>query len=345
MVAFIDDHRDVYGVEPICAVLPIAPATYDTHQACVADPSRRCARALRDETLCAHIQRIWITEYQVYGPRKVWRQLRREGMRVARCTVQRLMRVLGLRGVVRGRAFRTTLPDTAAVRPPDLVERDVTATRPNQLWVADLTYMATWRGFVYAAFVIDTFARRIVGWRISTSLRTDLALDALEQAVYDRAGDLDGLVHHSDRGTQYLSTRYTERLTGMAPSVGSRGDSFDNALAESVIGLFQTEVIWRRGPLAHRGGRGICDARMGRLVQYPALARADWLRAARGIRGGVSSTDGSNDAHVNRSPENPVRFSRRRHERSSPAPWRRSAISGLLMPLGAQTFSRTSHRL
>ena len=181
----------------------------------------------------------------------MWRQLKREGLAVARCTVARLMRQMGLAGAVRGRKFKTTIPDTAAVRPPDLVEREFIAPCPNRLWVADLTYVATWRGFVYVAFVIDVFSRRIVGWRASNSLRSDLALDALEQALYERReSGTDGLIHHSDRGVQYLSIRYTERLAeaGIEPSVGSIGDSYDNAMAESVIGLFKTEVIRRRGP-------------------------------------------------------------------------------------------------
>ena len=225
MVSFIDDHRGVYGVEPICAVVPIAPSTYYEHK--------------------------WEENFEVYGAKKVWKQLNREGHTVARCTVARLMRDLGLRGAVRGRRFKTTTPDEASARPLDLVDRDFTASRPNELWVSDLTYVATWRGFVYVAFVIDAFARRIVGWRASSSLRSDLALDALEQALCDRQDDsVDRLVHHSDRGAQYLSIRYTERLAeaGIEPSVGSKGDSYDNALAESVIGLFKTEVIRRRGP-------------------------------------------------------------------------------------------------
>jgi transposase InsO family protein len=188
----------------------------------------------------------------VYGVRKVWEALKRERRGVARCTVSRLMRQVGLSGAIRGRAFkRTTVADESAQRPQDLVRREFAATRPNELWVADLTCVATWRGFVYVAFVIDVYARRIVGWRASTTLRTDRALDALEQAIYDRLDRTnDRLVHHSDRGTQYVSIRYTERLAeaGIEPSVGSKGDSYDNALAESVIGLFKTEVIWRRGP-------------------------------------------------------------------------------------------------
>jgi putative transposase len=255
MVAFIDDHRETFGVESICRVVPIAPSTYFRRKAAQRDPTRRSARAQRDEVLRAIIRRIWNENHQVYGPRKVWRQMGRENLRLARCRVRRLMREMGLTGAVRGRAWTTTThphPDTD--RPRDLVERNFTATRPNQLWVSDFTYVATWRGFVYVAFVIDVFARRIVGWRVSSSLATDFVLDALEQAICDRCGDKpDGLVHHSDRGTQYLSIRYTDRLAeaGIAPSVGSRGDSYDNALAESVIGLFKTEVIRRHGPWRH----------------------------------------------------------------------------------------------
>jgi transposase InsO family protein len=251
MVAFIDDHREEYGVEPICRVLPIAPSTYYAHKALEADPKRRSARAKRDEWLRGEIRRVWEANFKVYGVRKVWRQLTREGITVARCTVERLMDEMGLRGTVRGRRFKTTIPDDAAARPLDLVERDFTAVRPNQLWVSDLTYVASWRGFVYVAFVIDAFSRRIVGWRVSSSLRSDLALDALEEAICERQEETEApLVHHSDRGVQYLSIRYTERLAeaGIEPSVGSRGDSYDNALAESVIGLFKTEVIRRRGP-------------------------------------------------------------------------------------------------
>ena len=249
MVRFIDDHRAEYGVEPICKVLPIAPSTYYAHKACEEDPMQRSARARRDEKLRVEIRRIWDENYQVYGVRKVWRQLYRERIYVARCTVARLMKEMDLRGVVRGRRKKTTIPADIAERPTDLVDRNFKADRPNQLWVADLTYVATWRGFVYVAFVIDVFSRMIVGWRVSNSLRSDLALDALEQAIWDR-DELKDLIHHSDRGVQYLSIRYTERLTEarIEPSVGSKGDSYDNALAESVIGLFKTEVIRRKGP-------------------------------------------------------------------------------------------------
>jgi putative transposase len=251
MVAFIDDHRGEYGVEPICAVLPIAPSTYYAHKAREADPSLRSKRAQRDDQLRPEIERVWKQNLQVYGARKVWLQLGREGIPAARCTIERLMTELGLCGVVRGPRVRTTIPADLADRPVDLVERDFAAERPNQLWVSDLTYVATWRGFVYVAFVIDTFSRRIVGWRVSSSLRSDLALDALEQAICERdEARQERLVHHSDRGSQYLSIRYTERLAeaGIEPSVGSRGDSYDNALAESIIGLFKTEVIRKRGP-------------------------------------------------------------------------------------------------
>jgi len=252
MVSFIDENRGEYGVEPITDVLPIAPSTYYAHKACEADPSLRSARARRDEVLRDEIHRVWKENFEVYGVRKVWRQLNREGIPVARCTVARLMRELGLQGAIRGRWFKTTtVTDEAAARPLDLVDRDFRASRPNELWVSDLTYVATWRGFAYVAFVIDVYSRRIVGWRASSSLRSDLALDALEQALCEREDDrADRLVHHSDRGVQYLSIRYTERLAeaGIEPSVGSRGDSYDNALAESVIGLFKTEVIRRRGP-------------------------------------------------------------------------------------------------
>ena len=274
MVAFLDDHRERFGVEPICGVLPIAPSSYYEHRARQRDPERRPARARRDEGLYEQVRRVWRENREVYGVRKVWRQLRREGHAVARCTVARLMRQLGLAGAVRGRKFKvTTVPATAAVRPPDLVTRQFRATRPNQLWVADLTYVATWRGFVYVAFVIDVFSRRIVGWRASHSLRSDLALDALEQALYARPiGDAEPLVHHSDRGVQYLSIRYTERLAeaGIERSVGSRGDSYDNALAESVIGLFKTEEIHRRGPW-----KGLED------VEFATLEWVAWYNTSR----------------------------------------------------------------
>ena len=272
MVRFIDEHREAYGVEPICRVLLIAPSTYYEQKAREADSSRVPRRAQRDAELRVEIQRVWNTNFQVYGAKKVWRELKLEGVEVARCTVRRLMRGMGLEGVVRGRAYRkTTVGDGSAARPADLVRRDFTATRPNQLWVADLTYVATWRGFVYVAFVIDAFSRAIVGWRVSSSLRSDLALDALEQALWARP-DTDTLVHHSDRGVQYLSICYTERLreAGIEPSVGSVGDSYDNALAETVIGLYKTEVIHRRGPW-----RSLDD------VEFATLEWVDWFNNRR----------------------------------------------------------------
>ena len=274
MVAFIDQHRETYGVEPICAVLPIAPSTYFARKVQQQDATKRSARQRRDADLRTAIQQVWDDNDHVYGPRKIWKQLRRDGHRVARCTVERLMRAMGLQGVTRGRAWAvTTHAEAAGARPADLVDRRFTATRPNQLWVADFTYVATWRGFVYVAFVIDVFARRIVGWRVLASLRTDLVLDALEQAIYERRGaGVDRLVHHSDRGTQYLSMRYTDRLSdaGIEPSVGSRGDSYDNALAESIIGLFKTEVIQRKGPWRHL-----------EAVEFATLTWVDWFNTRR----------------------------------------------------------------
>jgi putative transposase len=273
MVTYIDDHKERFGVEPICAVLPIAPSTYYVNKTQYRDPDRRSARAQRDDELKLEIQRVWDDNFRVYGVRKVWRQLKREGFEVARCTVARLMRDLGLRGVVRGRKVRTTVPDELLDRPLDRVNRQFNVFRPNALWVADLTYVATWRGFVYVAFVIDAFARRIVGWRVSSSLRTGLALDALEQALYDRQkSETEELIHHSDRGVQYLSIRYAERLqeAGIEPSVGSVGDSYDNALAETINGLYKTEVIRQQGPW-----RNIED------VEFATLTWVDWFNNRR----------------------------------------------------------------
>ncbi|MFS8978904.1 IS3 family transposase [Cupriavidus necator] len=247
--AFVDQHRDVFGVEPICKVLRIAPSGYRRHAAQLRDPSRRCARAKRDEWLRPEIKRVWQANMQVYGADKVWRQLNRESITVARCTVERLMKQQSLRGVIRGKRVRTTIPDTTAARPLDLVNRQFRAERPNQLWVSDFTYVSTWQGWLYVAFVIDVFARRIVGWRVSSSMTTDFVLDALEQALYARQPGNDGsLIHHSDRGSQYVSIRYSERLAEAAiePSVGSRGDSYDNALAETINGLYKAELIHRR---------------------------------------------------------------------------------------------------
>jgi putative transposase len=267
MIAYTDANKDRFGVEPICQLLPIAPSTYYQHR-----KRRPSARAVRDAALQVEIRRVHAEHFGVYGARKVWRQLHREGISVARCTVERLMRQLGLEGVRRGKPRRTTTPDATTPRPADLVERNFSATRPNQLWVADLTYVATWSGFVYVAFIIDAFSRMLVGWQASRSLRTDLALDALEMAIWRRQARLDGLVHHSDRGSQYLAIRYTERIAeaGAVTSVGSRGDSFDNALAETIIGLYKTELIRRRGPW-----RGLDE------VEYATLEWVDWFNHRR----------------------------------------------------------------
>ena len=230
MIAFIDDHRAAYGVEPICKVLPIAPSTYHAHAARRADPAKQPPRAKRDLALMADIQRVFDANFGVYGVRKVWRQLGREGKDVARCTVGRLMRRIGLRGVVRGREVRTTISNSAVPCPLDRVNRQFHAPRPNALWLSDFTYVATWQGFVYVAFIIDAYARRIVGWRVSRTTHAAFVLDALEQALADRRPvQGGGLVHHSDRGVQFVSIRYTERLAeaGIEPSVGSVGDSYD----------------------------------------------------------------------------------------------------------------------
>jgi transposase InsO family protein len=273
MIAFIAAHRDTYGVEPICRVLPIAPSTYHAHAARRADPGRLPVRARRDAALQPEIQRVWEKNFRVYGVRKVWRQLRREGMEIARCTTARLMRQMGLAGAVRGKPVKTTIGNKAAPSPGDKVNRQFHASRPNALWLSDFTYVATWQGFVYVAFVIDVFARRIVGWRASRSAQTGFVLDALEQALYDRRPvRKDGLVHHSDRGAQYVSIRYTERLAeaGIEPSVGSVGDSYDNALAETIIGLFKAEVIHRRSPWRH-----------AEAVEFATLEWVDWFNHRR----------------------------------------------------------------
>jgi transposase InsO family protein len=271
MIQFIDQHRDEYGVEPICAQLPIAPSVYYEHKARQADSQRMPPRLRRDAALVPQIRRVHEENFGVYGARKVWRQLGREDVAVARCTVERLMRSLSLRGVVRGRRCRTTIADESAARPLDHVNRQFQASRPNQLWVADFTYVATWTGFVYVAFVIDVFARRIIGWRVARSMHAELVLDALEQAIWSRSG-IEGVVHHSDRGSQYLSIRYSERLAeaGAQPSVGSVGDSYDNALAETIIGLYKTEVIHHRGPWRNL-----------EAVEYATLEWVDWFNHRR----------------------------------------------------------------
>jgi len=272
MIAFIDEQRKDYGVEPICKQLPIAVSTYYEHKGRQADPDKVPERVKRDRRLEVEIQRVWNENLQVYGAKKVWRQLKREGIKVARCTVERLMKRLGLEGVKRGSAkCWTTVSDEELDRPLDLVNRQFVARRPNQQWVADITFVATWGGFVYVAFVIDVFSRYIVGWRVSRSLRTDLVLDALEQALWSRK-PADGLVHHSDRGSQYLSIRYSERLAeaGIESSVGSVGDSYDNALAETINGLYKTEIIRKRGPW-----KTLED------VEYVTLEWVDWFNNRR----------------------------------------------------------------
>jgi len=248
---FIDQYRHLHGVEPICKVLQIAPSGYWRHAARIRVPALRSERAQCDERLIPTIEHVWQTNLQVYGADKVWRQMKREGIKVARCTVERLMRHRGLRGAVRGKAVRTTIADPKQPCPLDRVNRQFKAERPNQLWVSDFTYVSTWQGWLYVAFVIDVYARRIVGWQVSRSMSTDFVLDALEQALYARQPERDGsLEHYSDRGSQYLSIRYSERLAeaGVEPSVGSTGDSYDNALAETMNGLYKAELIHRRGP-------------------------------------------------------------------------------------------------
>jgi putative transposase len=271
MVSFIDAHRESYGVESICAQVPIAPSQYYEQKARKAEPARLPSRLQRDRVLMPEIRRVHEENFDAYGARKVWRQLGREDIVVARCTVERLMRSLALQGVVRGRRCRTTIADDSSARPLDLVKRQFQASRPNQLWVADFSYVATWTGFVYVAFVIDVFARRIIGWRVARSMSAELVLDALEQALCSRAA-AKGVVHHSDRGSQYLSIRYSERLAeaGAEPSVGSVGDSYDNALAETIIGLYKAEVIHRRGPWR------TLDA-----VEYATLEWVDWFNHRR----------------------------------------------------------------
>jgi transposase InsO family protein len=272
MIAFIDEHRGAYGVEPICRVLPIAPSVYHEHVARRADPSRMPARAKRDAELRQKVQRVFEENLRVYGVRKVWRQLRREGVPVARCTVARLMGDMGLAGVIRGKPVRTTVSDKAAPCPLDRVNRQFRAPAPNMLWVSDFTYVSTWSGFVYVAFVIDVFARRIVGWRASRSAHAGFVLDALEQALHERRPSGGRLVHHSDRGSQYVSIKYSERLAeaGIEPSVGSVGDSYDNALAETINGLYKAEVIHRRGPW-----------RSLEAVEFATLEWVDWFNNRR----------------------------------------------------------------
>ena len=281
MISFVDAYRDQHGVEPICRVLAIAPSTYHVRVARRFKPETAPARIERDVMLSVAIRRVFDDNFQVYGVRKVWRQLLREGCDVARCTVARLMKKMALQGVIRGRRVRTTVSDKATPCPLDHVNRRFRAPRPNALWVSDFTYVATLTGFVYVAFVIDAYARRIVGWRVSRSAHAGFVLvvpearfqrDALEQALHDRKPVSGALVHHSDRGVQYVSIKYTQRLAeaGLVPSVGSVGDSYDNALAETVNGLYKAEVIHRRGPW-----------RSLEAVEYATLEWVDWFNNRR----------------------------------------------------------------
>lgn len=273
MIAFIDDHRCVHGVGPICRVLGIAPSTFYSFKAMERDPKLASDRAKQDHLDIAAIKEAFDGSLGRYGARKVWHQLRREGHDIARCTVERLMQIMGLQGVVRGKKVITTNPDAAQPCPDDKVNRAFVADMPNQLWVSDFTYVSSWQGMVYVAFIIDVFARKIVGWRVSTSMTTGFVLDALNQAICQRApSEADKLIHHSDRGSQYLSIRYTERLAeaGIDTSVGSVGDSYDNALAESIIGLFKTEVIKFLGPWKSVG-----------QVEWETLKWVDWYNNTR----------------------------------------------------------------
>lgn len=272
MIAF-DDHRGAHGVEPICKVLPIAPSTYHAHVAKRRDPAKLSARGRQDARLKIEIRRVFDENFSVYGARKVWRQLKREGFDVARCTVSRLMRDMGVQGVIHGKSVKTTIQRQGSAMPAGSRQPPVQGPRPNVLWLSDFTYVATWTGFVYVAFVIDAYARRIVGWRASRTAHAGFVLDALEQALHDRRPvHRGGLVHHSERGSQYVSIKYTERLAeaGVEPSVGSVGDSYDNALAETINGLYKAEVIHRRGPW-----------RSFEAVEFATLEWVDWFNNRR----------------------------------------------------------------
>jgi len=274
-VAFINDYRELYGVEPICRLLAIAPSSYYARQAIEDNPELASERAKRDLQNCKDIRRVYEENRCTYGARKVWHALLQEGKEIARCTVERLMGAMNLQGVIRGKKVITTHPDTSAPCPQDKVQRDFNAPHPNFLWVSDFTYVSTWHGTVYVAFVIDVFARRIVGWKVSTSMTSTFVLDALNQAICQRRpfGQPDKkLIHHSDRGSQYLSIKYSGRLTemGIEPSVGSVGDSYDNALAECVIGLFKTEVINRQSSWKSMG-----------QVEWETLKWVDWYNNKR----------------------------------------------------------------
>ncbi len=271
MIAYIDQHKDRFGVEPLCAQLPISSSSYYAYKARETNPGLQPARWHRDEALKPEIQRVFEENRRVYGAHKIWKQLHRENHAVARCTVERLMKALEIQGTVRGKRCKTTIPDESADRPRDLVNRQFVADGPNQLWVADFTYVYTWQGLIFAAFIIDVFSRMIVGWRVSRTMTTDLVLDALKQALHARQSS-DGLIHHSDRGSQYLSIRYTERLAeeGLVASVGSVGDSYDNALAESVIGLYKAELIEKERPWTRPD-----------QVEYETFKYVDWFNSHR----------------------------------------------------------------
>lgn len=271
MITFIKEHRDIYGVEPICRVLQIAPSTFYARLTIENDPNKASTRSKRDAELRPEMKRVWEDNQSVYGARKLWHAMKREKFDIALCTVERLMRDIGIEGVRRGKKVKTTWPDKALPCPMDRVNRQFRATMPNQLWVSDFTYVSTWQGFVYVAFVINTFANKIVGWRASRSQQTQFVLDALEQALYERRPS-DSLIHHSDRGSQYLSIKYTERLAdaGLEPSVGTVGDSYDNALAETMIGLFKAEVIHRLGPW-----------KSAEAVEWQTLKWVDWFNNRR----------------------------------------------------------------
>ena len=273
MIAFIEESREAHGVEPICRALQFAPSTYYDRRALARDPERASRRAKSDAGMSLRIDWAWEDNRKLYGARKIWHVLRRDGQDVARCTVERLMRALGIRGVVWGKKVVTTNPDTSLPCPDDKVNRIFKTDRPNKLWVSDFTYVPTWSGTVYVAFVIDVFARRIVGWRVSTSMTTKFVLDALDQAIWQRKTlDNKSLVHHSDQGSQYLSIKYTERLAEaeIDLSVGTVGDAYDNALAECVIGLFKTEVINQIGPWKSM-----------REVEWETLKWVDWYNNRR----------------------------------------------------------------
>ena len=271
MVAFIDKYRHVYGVEPICSVLPIAPSTYYRYKDHEQHPDKRSHRVKRYESLEPEVRRVYEDNQSVYGARKIWKQLNRESIPVGRWSVETVMRKLGLKGVKRGRSCKTTIPDEMAEKPLDLVNREFVASKPDQLWVADITYVATWSGFVYVAFITDVYSRYIVGWRVLKSMKTDLILDALDQALWARDKP-KGVTHHSDRGSQYLSIHYTDRLmeAGFKASVGSVGDSYDNAMAESINSLYKAEVIHKDGPW-----RGLDD------VERETLTWVDWFNNRR----------------------------------------------------------------